>query len=593
MNRFKSFAQRSLKGITIALLRFPLTILSLAAETVLVWTVIQTQTDPGLPVFKWMFILAVSAFVGVTAQVASERFIHMKSSRFIAYGLALLFIGGYAMIIWPSPEIDIQVGVRSVVAIFSMVCAYLWLPSYKQGFDFNSVALAHFKAAFTACLYALVLMLGLAAIIVSIDILLFTIDENYYGYVFSTIWIFFMPVYYLSLIPNFNSDLEKDKTFTIEKIDYPRLLLILVSYIAIPLISVYTLVLVAYFAKIAFTLTWPVGQLGPMILAYSIAGLVIYVLASRLDNLFTKMYQMIFPKVLIPVVLMQLVSVMIRLNAYGITESRYYLTLGGIFTLIIGIFLSIKPIRHNGMIALIAMVFALVSILPPLDAFTVSRNSQISRLETILEDAGMLSDGTLRSMSNADQKTKEETTNILNYLNQRSHLDHLEWLPDGFDLYQDFKSTFGFEPTYPGNGAFGEYYYVSLKMEDPIEIDGYDVLLRASVYSGKGTMAATDFMVGSKTYQLKIDQVSTNDATIAIIDDMGKVVVESRLYDFAQTLISGNAQYNEPKGADEMTIETVNEGYRLKIIFQAININATSSNMFADYELIVLIAVPK
>jgi hypothetical protein len=196
-------------------------------------------------------------------------------------------------------------------------------------------------------------------------------------------------------------------------------------------------------------------------------------------------------------------------------------------------------------------------------------------------------------MSNADQKTKEETTNILNYLNQRRYLDHLDWLPEGFDLYQDFKSTFGFEPTYPDGGSYGEYYYVSLKMEDPIEIEGYDVLLRASVYSGKGTMAATDFMVGSRTYQLKIDQVSTNDATIAIIDDAGIKVIESGLYDFAQTLVSNNSQYSEPKGVDEMSLETTKDGYQMKIVFQAININASNSNMFADYELIVLIAVPK
>jgi len=594
MNRFHTFAQRSLKGITIALLRFPLTILSLAAETVLVWTIIETQTDPGLTIFKWMFTLAVSAFVGVAAQVASERFRHVKYSRLSAYALALAFIGGYALIIWPSPEIDIQVGVRSVVAVFSMVCAYLWLPSFKQGFDFNSIALAHFKAAFTACLYALVLMLGLAAIIVSIDILLFTIDENYYGYVFSTIWILFMPIYYLSLIPDFTSELEKDKEFALEKIDYPKLLMILVSYIAIPLITIYTLVLIAYFAKIAFTLTWPVGQLGPMILAYSIAGLIIYVLASRLDNLFAKLYQKIFPKVLIPVVLMQLVSVMIRLNAYGITESRYYLTLGGIFALIIGVFLSIKPVRQNGMIALIAMIFALISILPPLDAFTVSRNSQISRLETILENAGMLSDGTLKSMSNADQETKEETTNILNYLNQRRYLDHLDWLPEGFDMYQDFKTVFGFDPTYPGYGANGEYYYVGLVMEDPIDVTGFDVLLRANAYSQKGLVTHADFTIDTQSYQLKIDRISTSDALISVVDASGKSLVETQLFEFAQTLVSANDQSNTQKSVEEMTFDTSNNGNTLRIIFQSINFNTGSdSNDYADYEMIVLIAVPK
>ena len=90
---------------------------------------------------------------------------------------------------------------------------------------------------------------------------------------------------------------------------------------------------------------------------------------------------------------MQLISVGIRLNAYGITESRYYITLFGVFSLLCGIMLSFMPVSKNGRIALLAAGFAILSVVPPVDAFTLSRHSQITRLESMLQAEGILHEG--------------------------------------------------------------------------------------------------------------------------------------------------------------------------------------------------------
>jgi hypothetical protein len=259
-----------------------------------------------------------------------------------------------------------------LVAVFSMFCVFIWLPSFRGRFDFNSVALIHFKSAFTSALYAGVLTAGLAAIIATIDILLFAVNEDWYGYMMAIVWILLATTYYLSLLPRFNSVSESDQAYAGEASHYPRLLEILVSYIAIPLFAAYTLVLLAYFIKIGVTLEWPSGQLGPMILAYSAIGFIIYILVSRLKNHLAFLYRRIFPKVLIPVVIMQLISVYIRLSTYGVTESRYYVALFGIFSIVMGIVFSFRPAAKNGIIALMAAGFAIFSIIPPVDAFTVS-----------------------------------------------------------------------------------------------------------------------------------------------------------------------------------------------------------------------------
>jgi hypothetical protein len=68
------------------------------------------------------------------------------------YVLAALVTGVYYLIIAPMPSIDYEVGARTLVAVFSMFCAFMWLPSFRDKFDFNCVALVHFKSAFTAIL---------------------------------------------------------------------------------------------------------------------------------------------------------------------------------------------------------------------------------------------------------------------------------------------------------------------------------------------------------------------------------------------------------------------------------------------------------
>jgi len=134
------------------------------------------------------------------------------------------------------------------------------------------------------------------------------------------------------------------------------------------------------------------------------------------------------------------------------TESRYYVALFGIFSVVAGVLLSLSPIKKNGRIALLAAAFALISILPPVDAFTVSLQSQINRIETILETEGILANGTLTPKAAASENTKVETTNILYYLERTSSLDYIKWLPKDFEVYKDLQKKLGFEPTFPTYG---------------------------------------------------------------------------------------------------------------------------------------------
>lgn len=618
MKRIKEFLKRSLRGISQAAMRFPMAVAGFVAATGVIYRVIGYGMNPPLIIQKWLFTLIVGAVLGIALQFAVERFPKLASYRILVYGIGIILIAGYFMILLPAPELSFEITGRSFVAVFALICMVLWVPSFGGAADFNRIALVHFKSLFIAGLYGGVLSGGISAIIAAVDTLLFNVPSDVYLYTVATVWVTFAPVYFLSLLPNFNLRLttpEKDAaaggvTATtgrntvleegpfIDEVDqagdYPKFLEILVSYIAIPLVAAYTAVLVTYFIKILITLNWPSGQLGPMVLIYSMAGLLVFVLASLLENRFAKLYRLLFPKILIPVVIMQLVSVAIRLNAYGVTEFRYYVALFGVFSIVSGILLSSAPVSKNGRIALLAAAFALLSILPPIDAFTVSRVSQIQRVETILIDEGMLVDGKVVAKAAASDNTKIEVTNILNYLERNSSLKYIDWLPEDFTAYQDMYAVFEFEPTYPAYMGDERFTYVSLDFQKPLDITNYDRLL--TLYFGgydiENQMPDQTFEIHGQTYRLEAKRLSNLDLRLTLLDTGGHELVGLDLYEAAIKLMLDSGASKEFMSPEEMSITLENGRYRLRVIFQHVNIfEGGDGEMVADYNLYVLVGI--
>jgi hypothetical protein len=556
---------------------------------------ISLHKAPDLIIQKLMFTFLLGSFLGVASQFTCERFDVLLKMRVVVYGVSALITVGYYLIILPSPSINFEVVTRTFVAVFAMFCTFLWVPSYHSKSDFNGIALTHFKSLFTSVLYSGVLSGGCASIIGAIDILLFKVNSDAYGYMMTIIWILFATLYYLSLLPRFNSEAETEREYAQRTSQYPRFLEILISYIAIPLVATYTLVLAAYFIKILVTFKWPSGQLGVMVLAYSAAGLTIYVLSSLLENRFAKLYRLIFPKVLIPVVIMQLISVAIRLNAYGITESRYYVTLFGVFSLVCGIALSFKPVSKNGIIALLAAGFAIFSVLPPVDAFTVSRVSQITRLESMLRAEGILADGKISPKVEVPMNLRLESTSILSYLENRSYIKYIKWLPDDFKTNSKMKSTLGFEPAYVGARSDSNYFFANIDMQKPLSINGYDIFINTSSHRGmdKSNQPSFDLDIRSVKYKLSLERLSPEELRVSVKNTDGAELVGTGLYDFTKNLAEIGNNPKEALAPEKMTFDVEKDGYKLRIMLQNVNMTyGTAPDTGVDYSLFVMFGAP-
>lgn len=593
MKRLIEAMVRLMQGLSGAISRFPLTVACLICAASLICYMISLHHQPGLMIQKLMFTFLLGSFLGIAAQFACERFARLGKLRRAVYILALLLMAGYYFILAPAPDISFEVRIRTVVAVFAMLCVFVWVPSYRGKFDFNQIALIHFKAAFISVLYSGVLSAGCASIIAAIDILLFNVGNDTYGYIMTIIWVLFATIYYLSLLPRFNSDNETDRELAEHAGQYPKSLEILISYIAIPLVAVYTLVLAAYFIKILVTLHWPSGQLGIMVLAYSAAGLTIFILSSLLENRFAYWYRLIFPKVLIPVVIMQLIAVVIRLNAYGVTESRYYVVIFGAFSIICGVLLSFRPVSKNGIIAVLAACIAIISVIPPVDAFTVSRVSQINRLEHMLLSEGILRDGKIYPQADVPKNVKIESTSIFNYLESRKYIKYIEWLPHDFKPYDDMKRTLGFEPYYPWNEA--NNFHAGIDMQKPFSIKDYDIALNTFLNSSmdKAGQPSYDFEVDGVKYQLDFKPVSSQEWYVAVKNAEGAEVVGTGLNDFVKSITANGNRPKESIAPEKMTFDVEKNGYKLRIIFQNFSIyDAGGADRNAEYNILVLFGAP-
>ena len=250
------------------------------------------------------------------------------------------------------------------------------------------------------------------------------------------------------------------------------------------------------------------------------------------------------------------------------------------------------------MIAILAAIFAIISILPPIDAFTVSRASQRNRVETILVRNGMLSSGQIKPSSNLPADDKIELTNIMNYLFRMGHTSKIEWLPADYNQYQDFQKVFGFseiyENAYPEVPEI-EYYNGIIDQKIPMDIAGYEVGLKAGFYQYTDyTPDEAAFELEGKTYRLNITYLDNHDVEFSIESSTGEKLVRLTLSAQLEKLA---AEQKLNKGSlippSDLTIDSIGGDLKLRVILQTIGFHKDSKNAIIniDGEALVLVGV--
>lgn len=275
-------------------------------------------------------------------------------------------------------------GMHLLVAV-----APFFLPkSQKALWQFN---ISLFQRLIASVMFTLVLYGGLCLALAAMDQLLgLPLNNDIYWKLFLMLGFIFNTWYFLGgVLPNPHQDTD-DETF-------PRPLRVFAQHILSTLVVVYLAIMLVYLGKIIITGVWPSGWIGWLVSGVAAVGLLSVALLSPLqgrpENPWINIYFRIFHILMIPSVILLIMAVSKRIQQYGLTELRYLLLILSAWVMLIMI-TGLLSRRIN--LRLIPLSLGLIALLigtGPWGAISMSRHSQLDRLQTRLLAVGLFDDG--------------------------------------------------------------------------------------------------------------------------------------------------------------------------------------------------------
>lgn len=568
-----------LEGLIKAINRYPLTTLFLLATAIVNMISINNDTDEYFP---YMFTFIVGAFLSAVGQLLYERFFIKTNIRWNLMVGSILLAGGYYLAIHSANNFNEVNEIKTAVAIFALMIAFIWVPTIKNTITFNESFLSAFKAFFITVLFTAVISIGISAIILAIDTLLFKVDDQTIPQFLNGTLTLFAPIFFLSFTPLFPGKRDINKTtdesslqedMVKKAIGCPKFLNVLISNIIIPLTVVYTVILVIYVILNIRGDFWSKNLLEPLLVSYAITVILVYILSSNLDNKMSTFFRKIFPKVLVPIVLFQTIASILKIQEMGLTHGRYYAILFGIFAVIAGLIFSFLPVQKNGRIAAVLIAFSMISIIPPMDAFSVSRVSQINLLKEVLQKNDMLQDQQIVPNEKISLKDKKTITRTVSYLDRMNYTKAIDWLPEKIMYDSNFKSTFGFDEVYDEPGLKMTDYqsaYLEWERSPVVMIKGYDLMIHVNANSEefRGSEKEIPLKIDGENYSLKQEK-DGDFFVIRIIDAHQKELIQFNTKQITDKILNDH-QEKDTLTVDKATVPIENNNVKLKVVVNSV-----------------------
>lgn len=467
--------------------RFPLSVLSAAVATgSAIWLTTNSGELPsqGVERLLAMCMVGILFFTGLALFAEQKK---LRSALIQLLGLPVLYLLIYRV----DPSHNDMFLLRNAL-VFLAALALIFVGPFFSRRD-NKSFWPFFIKVWTRALFAIatagivVLALNLALYSVSVLFDVF-ITDRWHQYVFAVFLIFVPNLVFLMGLP------KNDK----EALDHadPTAFRALGNFLFSPLLLVYFLILAAYVVKILFTQVWPSGFVAMPILIFSMIGFGLYALSSPLlgekSSRFLTLVNRAFLRSLPVFVLVYFVAFWQRIAQYGVTEDRYLGVALGALLFAWALYFGWSKKPQLKVIPLGLFVVPLLVSFGPWGVFQVSIRSQVDRLETVLQEQGLLNDGVVTPSSNdaVGFAARQRISSILDYLLNRYGPEPVLFLfkdPEALkdagvvELMSEMGISYENEyDTTPLDG--GEDYYFTVSDFDPQMVSGYDYLIRYSFY---------------------------------------------------------------------------------------------------------------
>ena len=523
-------------------LRFPLETITAFVGTIISILLIDEKTDSIEKLYVKLIMccslclvlfLSVSLYFSVTQK---KTWIRYASSLVLgSIGIVLIFSFGEEI-----SEVEILQFFVLNVALHLLVSFAGFIPKLYNQNEFWEFNKQLFIRILTAGLYSGFLFGGLALAITAVQNL-FNVEfnNNIYGYLFFIIAGIFNTLFFLAGIP----DLNYSKSL---ELNYPKGLKNFTQFVLMPLISIYLIILISYEAKILVLFTLPIGWVSYLVLVFSIFGilsfLLIYPIAKDDGNLWMKTFNRWFYFLLIPLLGLLFWAILYRVFLYGFSFDRYYVLALAVWLLIVVFYFLIQNEPKIKFIPISMCIIALLTIIGPQSADSISKYSQLSRFENYMQ-----------MTENLNFKQEQDLTSIVDFLeknygaevmkplanNKLNKLLKEDQSPDGNQIMEalgyEYRSKY--ESSEVSNGNF-YYSFYSNDYQNIENIHGYDMSFSLS----------KNFKMDCKNC-LKINGVSYSIQSIekdyGIDLKINRDVLALKIIDFINKNKAFNKNYNE------------------------------------------------
>lgn len=551
--------------------RFPLAILmSVATGAILIMLVYNSDDKPDNTIFRWMVSLAIGFPFMIGIQIAAEQFLERPLNRWIFYLTGLVFILGY--FIFLSPDFKVQDLIKPVrfISFFVVVHLFVSLSPFIKGGDVNDFweyNKSLFVQWFVGALYAGIIYGGLAIALLAVD-QLFDVIINYkiYSYLFIILASVFHPIYFTANFPKLIHGISNPESDS-------RGIKNLVLFILIPLSMLYFLILYLYGLKILVTWNLPKGWVSGLVIGFSIAGTLCYLLNYRLadliDNTLMRWFKKWFFYILAPLVILLYIAIFRRISDYGITPERYFVLLTGIWLTILSGYFIISGKDNIKWIPGSLIVFLVLGTFSPIDAFRISSFSQMNRLTTFLNKKSALQNNKISiDPKNFKYDDVYQLTTMIRLLEELKVIDKVNNMLKKPVIAKEGESVktdmiireLGLDKVYDESSKI--YLNYNADPSQKIKLDGFKEMIPINIYKG-----------GIYDNGVQLDKASIS----LLFKENAKVVDEVSLKPIILELENKYAKQKDKLKLEESSYSLDSKLYNSKLIFTQFSIEKIDS----------------
>lgn len=523
----------------------------------------------GVSRFLYAFFAAVALWGVISVDIINEDLSELTTA--LSFGLVFgLLLSVLIILIVERTRFEKRGLWFSLTSIIpSAICAYI---VYRMGFDNKYLQMGYFglitsfvslilfilcrgnkreniigyllKSLLVSFAISGILCGGFSTSIAAADFLIFKFKDIYK--VYSIVNLFILIVVGINLFLSYIPRKE-------DEITLPKIFKVLVLYVALPVYLLLISILYIYFIKILVTWNLPSGEIN-WFASFASLFFVFFLFCLRP---YTEKIAMLFkkyaPYFIIPVIAVQTLAIVIRINAYGFTTPRFISVVLVFISLLFALFeiLGKKSEKVFLKIAIIAIIICLT----PINVIDIPKANQVNRLHNALLRNDMLNDerDTIIPNPNVNEDDKQIIIGSYSYLlyvagEKPAYIDSKK------NYSYDYKKLFGFEEEMEGKNI-----YVHYSSNIDYDISEYSYIKKVDInYDKSQTVKTIDFYDGTK-YEIDIvsiikeiyDEHGTNSEELPVIElDENHALIVNHL----------SADYNEMQEINYYYLE----GYILK-----------------------------